>query len=165
MKLLTRLFNNRKPVAIAVLVFVLLFASYQAFAGEFEVGPTFTSEFNGGAGLTYSQRVMPKLDLGVSLISSQEWDDGRVSIGNNGNVWLAFVAERPASWRYVPHELTIGPSVWIKTQSPINGCVLGYTLGFKYRFGDWGVGWRHWSNAGTCKPNRGQDLLVFSRRF
>lgn len=163
-----KLFNNPKPVVIAIVAFVLLMFSYWAFADqgdiEAEFGPTFTGEFNGGTALLVNYRVFDNVDAGFGLISSQEWDD--VSIGNNGVYYLNLIAEKPAGWwRVLPDEMGLGPSGWIKEQAPINGCHLGFNMALKWRFGDFGVGVRHWSNAGTCKPNRGQDVLTFSYRF
>lgn len=158
-----RLFNNPKPAVFLIVLFLLLFFAYQAWAAEVEVGPTYTGGFNGGVGLTFSER-FSAIDVGVSLISDQQWDG--VSVSNNGNVWAAYVARRPATWwPILPSELSLGPSVWIKTQDPIAGCVLGYMLSLKYRIGQGSIGVRHWSNAGTCKPNRGQDLLTFGWAF
>lgn len=162
-------FNNPKPVQAAIVLLILSFLAYmyfnQAEAGEFEAGPTFTGEFNGGAGIVYSERVLnDKLDIGVQLISEQSWDDKQV--GNNGGVWTAFIAHKPERWwRVLPDELSIGASYWIKTDEHLIGCNLGYQLGFRWRFGQWSIGPRHWSNAGTCKPNRGQDMLTIGFRF
>lgn len=161
-----KLFNNPKPVVVVIILIILLFSAYKANATEMEIAATYTGEFNGGVALSISERLFDnKMDIGVSLISEQEWEN--VSIGNNGNVWAAFIATKPDNWWMVlPTEVSIGPSAWIKTQSPINGCILGYMLGLKWRLGDHSsVGIRHWSNAGTCKPNRGQDLLTFGWRF
>ena len=70
-------------------------------------------------------------------------------------------------WNWVPNELHLGANYWIKTQSPINGCNVGYVLGLRKSlpWDDWYVNWRHFSNGGTCKPNRGQDLLTIGYSF
>lgn len=164
-----RLFNNPKGVVFAILAVLGLFFLYAVYnkadAAEAELGPTFTGEFNGGLGLSYMERVHPKIDVGVTLISDQDWND-RVT-HNNGNVWAAFVQERPDGWtRWLPSEMSIGAAAWINTDDRLIGCHLGYQLGVKYRFTKaLSVGIRHWSNAGTCKPNRGQDVLTFGWRF
>lgn len=167
-----KLFNNPPKVVLLVLAFLLLFLAYlkwgpSADAAEFEAGPTFTSEFNGGLGIILKERFLDKYDVGVTLLSEQTWDDGSKYVGNNGNVWAAYVAKRPMDWWIIfPDEMAIGPSVWIKKQSPINGCEMGYMLNLKYRVGDnFSIGVRHWSNAGICKPNRGQDLLTIGYKF
>ena len=164
-----KIFDNPKKTVYMVAAFVALFLSYLYFssnadAAEVEVGPTYTDTFNGGFGITFSERFSGKYDVGLSLISDQTWKN--VSVSNNGNFWAAYVVQRPDKWWYVlPSELTLGGNYWIKPQAPIAGCHLGYILGLKYRFDDFSVGWRHWSNAGSCKPNRGQDILTFGYRF
>jgi hypothetical protein len=160
-----KLFNNPGKAIVAILLVITLFVAYKAKATEIELGPTYTGEFNGGAALTLSERFADKIDVGVAIISAQSWE--RVNIGNNGNFWFAYVAERPDTWwKPLPSEVHIGGAYWFKTQSPINGCKESYLLGLKWRFGDHAsVGIRHWSNAGICSPNRGQDLLTFGWRF
>jgi hypothetical protein len=163
MEFLQKVFNNPQKTIIAIVIVLSLFLGYKAFAGEVEVGPTWTSGLNGGVGLTFSERVFEGVDLGVALISEQTYKGE--TIGNNGNVWLAYVAERPAHWWAVlPSDVSIGAAYHIQT-SRLIGCHQGFLLGMKWRFGDWGVGIRHWSNAGVCERNRGQDLLTFSYRF
>lgn len=161
-----KLLNNPKPVVFVVLVIIALFATYKAKATEMEVGPTFTGQFNGGVGLLITERVLDnKLDLGIALIGDQEWNGQTTA--NNGNVFLAYVAEKPSSWvKLFPSEVSIGAAYWIKTDDRLVGSQLGYNLGLKWRLTEQAsVGIRHWSNAGTVKPNRGQDLLTFGWRF
>jgi hypothetical protein len=161
-----KLFNNPKKAVALIMLVILLFAAYKSEATEMELGATYTGEFNGGYGITIIERVFDgKMDIGVALISDQQWEN--VSVSNNGNFFLSYVATRPENWWIVlPTEVHIGASHWIKTQSPINGCHLGYLLGLKWRVTDHAsIGIRHWSNAGTCRPNRGQDILTFGWRF
>lgn len=164
-----KIFNNPKKTVYMIVGFIAIFVSYLYFtsdtdAAEMEIGPTFTDEFNGGFALTFSERFSDKYELGLSVISDQNWDN--IQVGNNGNFWAAYVVTRPDNfWKILPSEFLLGANYWIKTESPITGCHVGYILGTKYRFNDFSVGWRHWSNAGSCKPNRGQDLLTFGWRF
>lgn len=170
MNFLQKLFNNPQKAVYFIVAFVLLWIAYAVFsgaeAGEIEGGPTYTGEFNGGAFLSVSERLGEHWDVGFGLISAQTWDEGTDKVGNNGHVWAAYVVERPENWVPVlPSELSIGPNFWFKDNPPINGCQFGYRLGLKYRFGDFSIGVAHMSNAGTCPPNRGQDLLTFGYRF
>jgi len=161
-----KIFNNPKKAVIGILLVISLFVGYKCSATELEVGPTYTSGFNGGVGLTLSERVFnDKLDVGVALIGPQSWE--QVDIGNNGNFWFAYVAEKPDAWIVgLPDEVHIGGGYWFKTQSPINGCRQTFLLGLKWRLTEHAsVGIRHWSNAGICEINRGQDLLTFGWRF
>ncbi len=161
-----KLFNNPKPAIIAIIMIILGFATYKANATEMELGAAYTGEFNGGFGLTVIERVFDgKIDLGIAIISDQQWDN--VSVSNNGFIFAAFVAEKPGSWfKILPSEISLGATYWIKTQSPINGCQLGYMLSLKWLLTEQAsIGIRHASNGGTCKPNRGQDLLMVGWRF
>lgn len=165
-----KILNIPKGAAIGVVLFVLLFIAYNALsasqAAELEVGATYTGEFNKGAALAFSERLGGRWDVGLGLVSAQTWDDGVDTAENNGHVWGAFVIERPERWYPIfPSELSLGINYWFKENPPINGCQEGYMLGLKYRFKDFSIGWRHMSNAGTCRPNRGQDLLMFGWRF
>ena len=165
-----KLFSNIRRKFYLVLGFVPLVVVVSTFspethAAEFEIGPTYTSRFNGGFGITFSERFAGKYDLGLSLISEQKWE--AVHVSNNGNFWAAYVMHKPSRpWRVLPSEFSLGANHWFKNQSPINGCKVGYVLAFKYRFGnDFSIGWRHWSNGDSCVPNRGQDLMTFGWKF
>lgn len=163
-----RILDNPKPVVYAIVLFLVLAFSYRACSaddGYLEIGPTFTGGFNGGVGLMYSERVSPHWDFGLHLIGEQTWN-GAVT-GNNGGLTVSYVFKRPDSFfRFLPDEMHLGPAVWIETDDRLIGCQLGYNLGIRYRLGSrFHLGIRHWSNAGVCKPNRGQDLLVLGARF
>jgi hypothetical protein len=165
MKFLQKLFNNANHIVVVIVLFVVLFLAYKtADAQEVDVGGTFLSEFNGGFGIAYSHRVTPSIDIGLALISEQSFYD--TTLENNANFNVRFIRERPEDWWAVlPDELSLGGAYWIHT-SRVIGCNVGFDLGLRWRLGDhWGFGWRHWSNAGTCKPNHGQDLAFISYRF
>lgn len=174
MERLQKIFNNPPKAVIGIVIVILLFVSYAALAEdehlEIAVGPTYTSEFNGGAALSLSKRFHRNFDVGLSIISAQEWE--RVDIGNNGTIWMRFVAHRPEDWTpLLPLEVHIGANYWFKEQAPINGCQEGYLLGLVWQLPQWGivpntVGIDHRSNGGTCNgANRGQDMLMFGWRF
>ena len=159
-------FDNPKTIVFVLLGIILLFSAYKAYATEIEVGPAYTGEFNGGIGLTLSERILDgKIDIGIALIGEQEWNDKVTS--NNGNVFAVFVASKPETWwKIAPSEISIGAAYWVNTDDRLIGSELGYMLGIKYRFGEhFSIGIRHWSNAGIKRPNRGQDLLAFGWRF
>lgn len=164
-----KLFNNPTKVVYILVAFVALFLAYLAFndaeAAEFEVGATYTSEFNGGAAIVLSERFADRFDVGIGLFSDQSWEN--VNVTNNGNVWAQYIATKPDKfWDWLPDEIGVGPSIWYKYESPIASCHPGYTLSLKKRFGEtFSVAIRHWSNAGICEKNRGQDLLTFGWRF
>ena len=101
-----------------------------------------------------------------ALISEQDYDKENLRLDNNGNVFAAFVASKPDRWwKILPSEVHLGPAYWIHTSRFI-GANMGFTLALKWHIGEHAtVNIRHWSNAGTTKPNRGQDLLTFGWRF
>lgn len=160
---LGKLLDNPKPVTVIVAVFISLFFLFLSFSanasdGRLELGPTYTGEFNGGAGLIYTERLKGKYDVGIALLGEQKWD-GKTT-GNNGNVFGQRIV------KYKKAELGLGAAYWIKTDDRIIGCKLGYTMMLRWNFTDrLAASIRHWSNAGVCKPNRGQDLLTIGWRF
>lgn len=163
-----KIFNNPKSAVVIIVLVILLFAAYkQASATEMELGATYASGFNNGAGLVLSERVASgKVELGLALIGEQDYDKENIRLANNGNAFASFVAERPATWwPILPSEVHIGAAYWIKTNRFI-GDELGYQLALKWRVTESiSINIRHWSNAGTVKPNRGQDLLTVGWRF
>ena len=172
MDYLKKLFNNPEGAVKIIIVIILLFIAYAAIAEdqlEVAAGPTYTSQFNGGAAISISKRWGDNFDTGLTIISAQSWEE--VNIGNNGTVWAAFVAHRPESWLPVlPSEVSIGANFWFKEQSPINGCKAGWLLKLGWGLPDWGIApdfllIDHRSNAGICSPNRGQDMLMLGWRF
>ena len=159
-----KIFNNPTKAVILILLVILMFLSYKAKATEVEFGATYSSEFNGGYALSLMERFGDNIDVGITLVGEQKYNDQIVE--NNGAIWLAFIAKRPENWYAVfPSEVTIGAAHWVETNRFI-GCQQGYTLGLKwFVWRDASIGIRHFSNAGICKPNRGQDILTFGWRF
>ena len=168
-----KVFQRIKPVLILVVCFLLLFFAYRSANAEgfVEVGPTFTGEFNGGMGITYTERLYGRFDVGVMWISDQDFS-GR-NTPTNAGVMGKFVAERPDSfWKILPDELHLGAAYWVDTDDRVIGCHLGFALHIRYYITDsLHTGISHWSNGGSCTDqdgesiNRGQDLLVFGWRF
>jgi len=164
---MNKLFNNPRAAVVLIIALIVLFFAYKANATEAELGATYASKFNSGAGIVLTERFLDnKMDVGLALIGEQDYDKENTTVGNNGNVFVTFVASKPASWWIVlPAEAHIGVAYWIETNRFI-GDELGYHLALKWHFGDHlSLGVRHWSNAGTVKPNRGQDLLTLGWRF
>jgi hypothetical protein len=163
-----KIFNNPKSAVVIIVLVILLFAAYkQASATEMELGATYASGFNNGAGLVLSERLAQgKMEVGIALIGEQDYDKENIRLANNGNVFASFVAPKPDTWwRILPSEVHIGAAGWIKTNRFI-GAHLGYQLALKWRLTEnVSINIRHWSNAGTVKPNRGQDLLTIGWRF
>ena len=166
--MIPKLFNNPKKVVVLIVAFILLFLSYLYFndaeAAEAELGPTYTGEFNGGMALSIVDRFADDWDAGLTLFSDQSYEN--VNLTNNANVWIQYIAHRPERfWTWLPDEIGVGPAFWYKHESPISSCHPGFALSLKKRWGDFSIAIRHWSNAGICTKNRGQDLLSFGWRF
>lgn len=159
------LLDNPKPAVFLILIFVLGFFTLrgceaEASEGRVELGPTYTGEFNGGFGLIYTERFKGKWDIGIALLGEQKWDG--ITTGNNGNVFGQRIVKSPKE-RF---EMGIGAAYWINTDRNLIGCHLGFTLSARWNITDRiPLTLRHWSNAGTCRPNRGQDLLTIGWRF
>lgn len=161
-----KLFDNPKAAVIAIVIIIGLFFAYKANATEFEIGLTYAGEFNGGTGIVITESVADgKIDIGIALIGEQTYDKENLVLGNNGNVFFAFCARRPGKWSAFLPDVCIGAAYWIQTSRFI-GDELGYHLALKWHITEHAsIGVRHWSNAGTVKPNRGQDLITFGWSF
>lgn len=153
-----KLFDNPKKAVYVILAFLVLYFVFRAGEARADgfvgLGP---SEIN-GYGLVYTERLGGKWDLGLQLVSDQEWE-GDKSVGNNGGVTVSRVVTKN-NW-----DLMLGASAWVST-SRVIGCHLGFHLGAGYNLTDRvAVRLSHWSNAGTCERNRGQNLLLIGWRF
>lgn len=62
-------------------------------------------------------------------------------------------------------DVGIGPA-YLQNTDLINGSHFNFTLLMRYRFAKkWALTVRHFSNAGTVKPNLGRDVLLLTRDF
>lgn len=53
---------------------------------------------------------------------------------------------------------------WFNNESSYT-CQFNFALGARYRADRWSIGWQHYSSSGSCRPNKGRDLLGVSYRF
>lgn len=148
------LFDNPKPVVYAILLFIIAFFSVRSCeASQVELGATLLD----GYGLVYTESV-GKFDVGVMLISDQNWDDTQTA-GNNGGVF----GERLV--RYKKFSMGLGAAYWIGT-SKVIGSNLTFHMSLHYDLNDrFILNIRHWSNAGSTDNNRGQDLITLGWKF
>lgn len=157
------IFKNAKPTVYIVLAFLIAFflmrsCEAEASEGTIEIGPTFTSQLNGGVGLVYTERLAGKWDVGVMLTTPQQWE-AVPTVKTNGGLFVQRVV------KYKAFEMGLGAAGWINT-SRIVGCHMGFALSVRYNISPRiPLTIRHWSNAGSCDPNRGQDLLTIGWRF
>lgn len=159
-----KLFDNPKKAVVMIVIVIIMFFAYKAQATEAELGATYSGEFNDGYSLSLIERFADgKIDVGITVVGEQKYRD--MIVENNGAIWLGYVAKKPDNWfAALPAEVTIGAAHWIETNRFI-GCQQGYMLGLKWRYKSASIGIRHFSNAGVCKPNRGQDMLTFGWSF
>jgi len=120
--------------------------------------PLVQGQYEQGIAVAAAERFADNYDVQLLLISSQKTAE-RGHLSANGIV----SAQRVVKLAHV--ELGIGPAVWHHT-STINGCRMGYHLSAAVVTSPRVViRWDHFSNAGTCPPNTGQDLVGVEYRF
>lgn len=165
MKFLGKLFQNPKQVVVLITVFVLLLLLLFSVKSR---GSDLTVE--GGAALlrgetptlgltiTWPQAgpVDTDYELGFQLVGQSDGDSGPqpnaimvhgalVDGWKNFEAGLGFYAHN-VDWEY--------------------NCDFGFHLLARYRFTErLGMQWRHYSSAGSCRPNKGRDLLTLGWRF
>lgn len=120
--------------------------------------PLVQARYEQGVALTVTERVARKYDMHLTLISSQDTNE-RGHLSANGIVSV----QRVVNVSRV--ELGLGPAVWHHV-SAINGCRMGYHLSAAVHASPRVlVRWDHFSNADTCPPNTGHDLIGLEYRF
>jgi len=148
--------SKRNLIIGVIATFLITFFTLRACeASTIELGSSIATDWRSPA-LVYTES-LGKWDLGVALIGPQSWDNVTAPI--NGTIFAQRIVKKGG------FSMGLGGATWIKT-SRLIGCPIGYTLSLAYdltkRFG---LHYRHWSNGGTCAPNRGQDLLSFGVNF
>lgn len=155
-----------KPVVlIAALLGLLTFGFCQETKADVraEIGPAIASgEYTNGGVLRLSQD-FGKFNIGLGYISEQDIEDrsGRV-FPTKPNLYLDVVrtVDIYKKWRG-----GVGVAFFNNTNRAL-GCRTTATLAIGYEFSDRvGMYLRHYSNAGSCTPNMGQDLLTIQYRF
>lgn len=93
--------------------------------------------------------------IGVSFIGGSEFN------GNQPNqfAWRAEVLDG-----FGKFDVGLGVA-YLQNTDAFNGSHTNFTLSLHYRWEKWKVSIRHYSNGGTIKPNKGRDMLYFSRVF
>ncbi len=152
-----------KPVVYMVIGFLIAFIWMRsAEAATTEGGAAIASSELSGAVISYSERLDDKWDIGLFVVGEQSFQkaDGKVRIGVNA----AIHAQRVVSWKRL--EMGLGAAYW-QNRNRLLGCHFTFSLSVrayspKERFF---VTARHFSNAGSCSPNSGQDMFLFGWRF
>jgi hypothetical protein len=132
------------------------------------MGPTVLSgELSDGVALLISETWNDRYLLGFGLIGEQtgKFSEGDVFIGNNLFVRAQLLVSGPDKWAWARNiELGIGPAYLQNTNRALGS---HFTINISIAFKTPRKGWLpdrytidHFSNAGTAKPNAGQDIYV-----
>ena len=126
-----------------------------------EAGPAFLSgEFSEGGLLLISDRVTPKWELSLAYVSEQHCHCAGVNeLMENIGITGARLGQ------YKSLEFGIGASFWQNENRAFGEkfnvhALLGWNVSKKFA-----VRYRHWSNAGSGRPNLGQDALSLAWFF
>lgn len=163
----SRLTRNPPSAQIAILIFILLLLG--AFATQcraesvlqFEGGSTVGRGYAPAVGVSVVWPDAGPLDAdfqcGIQLVGTSTFRDNDQP--NQAAVQCLVVDG------YKRLDLGIGV-VALQNTDDYNGSHVNFSLLAGYRFTDkFGVIYRHWSNAGTVKPNIGRDMLLLTYRF
>lgn len=145
----------------ALLLFVTLYMWWNAAeAGMLELGPTMVgSDLSEGGMLYYGERFDDKWDVGIGLISTQEYKG--LDIGQNAYITAQRIVKDPWTGRV---ELGLGIAYFQNSNRGL-GCNFTFQPSVTYAGDRFTVGYRHFSNGGSCRPNAGQNGIMFGWRF
>ena len=157
------LMRNPKKVMLGVAAFVacLLLTFATTCHGE---------EVLFSVGSPVSRGMTPAVDLSWRFDSKTDayWQTSLTLVGestysgeyqsNNAGLQVLYVDG------FGPVDLGIGVA-FLQNTDRYNGSHANFTLQFGYNWRQLYVQYRHWSNAGTIKPNLGRDLLFVGWRF
>lgn len=149
-------------LVILFLVGFLTIRSCEAQAGTIEGGGAIASSELSGAVIAYNERLAGKWDIGIFVVSDQTFKkpEGNIHMGVNA----AIHGQRIVNWK--SFEMGLGAAYWQNTNRLL-GCHLTFSLSVRQYFANkrFAVSARHFSNAGSCAPNSGQDMILFGWRF
>ena len=146
-------------IVLAFIVALALAFCHEAKSAEFEGGPTILSgEYSEGGLLMITERIGP-WSIGGGATSPQRCHcNWPADLDTN----IFFQGQRIVDYKKV--ELGIGAAYWQNTNRAL-GKNLTWSLSVGYGGEHWSVRIRHWSNAGSGKPNLGQDVLTIGYQF
>lgn len=153
--------KNVSKTVIAIVLFLAVFFWWRsAEAGELELGATgIGSDFSEGAMLYYGERFAEKWDVGIGVTSEQRYKG--VDVGINAFVTVQRIVKDPW-WGKI--ELGVGIAGFQNTNRAL-GCIFTFHPSLFYSGDRFGIGYRHFSNSGSCEPNAGQNGLMFRWSF
>lgn len=161
-----RLTSNPRKAQLAILVFVLILLGTFATqcraesVVQFEGGSTVARGYTPVVGITVVwPEAGPKdadFQCGIMLVGTSNYKSDNP---NQAAVQCLLVDG------YKKLDLGIGV-VALQNTDDYNGSHGNFSLMAGYRFTDkFGLIYRHWSNAGSVKPNLGRDMVLLTYRF
>lgn len=161
-----RLFQNPSYVQVYLGIFILI------LLGSFATKCRAESVMQFEMGTTVSRGMTPALGLSVVWLDAAPGDaDFQCGIELVGTSENRVSNPNQAAFQCLVvdgyHRFDIGIGVVVlQNIDEYNGSHANFSLLFGYRFTeDIGLYYRHWSNAGTIKPNTGRDMLLVIYRF
>lgn len=155
-----------KPIVIVgVFLALLMFGFCQEVKADvrLEVGPTFLSgEYAKGQVLILSEQ-FDRYSVGVGYISQQRVVDRSKTLYNlRENMYVFGTRHVRITSKF---NLGLGVAYFNETNRAL-GSNFAFSLLVRYDFSDrLSVNIRHFSNAGSVRPNMGQDMLTFGYSF
>ena len=148
-----------KWIIAAFLLLLVFFAYKEANALELEAGPGMLSgEYSEGGVLMITER-MGKWSLGGGYVSPQRCHcNYPADLEEN----IFFQGQRILEYKRA--EMGIGAAYFQNTNRAL-GKNLTWSLSLGYGGEHWSIRIRHYSNAGSGKPNLGQDMITVGYAF
>lgn len=163
---ITRLFRNSPKVLWLIVVFVILF--FLLLANPARAGQRLSVE--AGSAIVRGPAPTVGLTIGCPLCgpAKTDYEFGFQLIGSSDHPYgpqpNAIVAHAAIVDGWKNYELGLG--LYAHNVKWAYNCQVGFHLLGRYRFSDHAsIQWRHYSTAGSCRPNPGRDLLTFGWRF
>lgn len=129
---------------------------------EVELGPTNLSGDWAGGSIMISENA-GKWSFGGGYVSEQFVKTcPRVDCENDIEPNIFFQVQRVVKYNH--WQMGIGPAYFNNTNRAL-GTNLTWGLMLGYKWDKWAIRFRHYSNAGSGKPNMGQDMLTIGYTF
>lgn len=171
-EVLGRLFDNPRPARYVILGFIILIGFFLAYEVKAETtielgAPAISYKFTTANGPLFiiSERT-EKWNVGFGLIGQQEDKHNRV-ISNN----IFIHGQRIVRGRgWLDHTILGVGLAYFNNTTPNMGCNINFSLSLEYNkrqkslIPDYFV-IRHFSSAGSCRPNAGQDAFLIGWYF
>jgi hypothetical protein len=159
---MNKLFNNPKSARIAIWAFIVLFVFviWKVSDAEAETvigvgAPIVSGNYTDSISLTIAERWDDKWQIDLTIVGEQDvnFSDGMHHLGNNFSIGVQRIV------RYRQLEVGVGVSKWQNTNRAF-GCDFTLHPSVAWRRSErWAIAYDHWSNAGTCAPNSGLDMI------